>query len=39
MFEILYLGILNHNNEVICILPKDMLIFIEVANTMKGELL
>ncbi len=39
MFEILYLGILNHNNQIICILPNDLLIYVEIANTMKNELL
>jgi hypothetical protein len=38
LFEILYLEVLNYNNELICILPKNLYIFVEVANSMKNEL-
>jgi hypothetical protein len=35
----LYLGILNFSNQILCIIPKNMEIYVEIANTFGDRLL
>ena len=38
-FEILYLGMIAHNSEELFLIPPNVLIFVEVANTIQERLL
>jgi hypothetical protein len=33
IFEILYLGVVNYNNEKFLIIPENVYIYVEIANT------
>ena len=35
LFEILFLGIINYNNEEFFVVPEEMYIYIEVANSLN----